>query len=415
MKSPRNRRLADGRVPYLGLRAPDGPSDGVLVLDWNPRDDGRQWPSWLLIVLLCVPWCFTALATTPLFLHPSPEGLGLPALLAGMSLVLSYVVLLRVLSLERIRLVSSGLEYLRGDGLMRRRRAIPFAEIRRLTPYSVMVERGRKPSFHPEYGVAIETIGRPLCVGQSRDPDAADRLREDLESHLQDRYPAWINQPRPADCEFLDASGSRPEPPSDSTLSCRREWDRTEFLARIPVEPSGTRSVWLVVCLLLFGLSATLDEPGPLRTGLFGAGSLGMVLLSPLRRRWVVRPGEITTFVGVGKLGRSRTTDIEWLERMELRRLPSNTSWNSRFELALVDLDGDDKGAFGPLTEGEARWMAGIVAGILKDALPRTGQEIYRWSVKTEAPTAGSRAMADAWLDEGLAGPGIDKTPKTVE
>ena len=49
--------------------------------------------------------------------------------------------------------------------------------------------------------------------------------------------------------------------------------------------------------------------------------------------------------------------------------------------------------------------MAGIVADTLKDALPRSGQEVYRWSVKTEPPTAGSRAMADAWLDEGPAEP----------
>ena len=50
--------------------------------------------------------------------------------------------------------------------------------------------------------------------------------------------------------------------------------------------------------------------------------------------------------------------------------------------------------------------MAGIVADVLKDALPKSGQEVYRWSVSVDAPTAGSRAMADAWLDEGLADPG---------
>ncbi len=46
--------------------------------------------------------------------------------------------------------------------------------------------------------------------------------------------------------------------------------------------------------------------------------------------------------------------------------------------------------------------MAGIVADVLKDALPRSGQEVYRWSVRWTPPTAGSRAMADVWLDEVL-------------
>jgi hypothetical protein len=71
-----------------------------------------------------------------------------------------------------------------------------------------------------------------------------------------------------------------------------------------------------------------------------------------------------------------------------------------------LDLDDEDKVLFGPLTEGEARWMAGIVAEILKDALPRRGQEVYRWSVTVDPPAAGSRAMADVWLDEVLANPG---------
>ena len=403
MKFERIRRLANGRTSCGGLRPEDRAGGGVLILDRNPRADGRVWRAWLLLV----PSCIIAFSIVSIFFQRTPKDLGHLTFMAGIVLVLSYTLIRHVLSLERIRIDSSGLEFLRVDGLMRKRRVIPLPEIRRLIPYSVMVAEGGHQKYQTEYGLAIETIGRPICMGQSRDPDAPDRLRDDLEWHLQDRCPARVDQSECVDCEILDASGTRPDPPSDSTLSCRREWDRTEFLARIPVEPSKFRIVGLVVCLLLFGLSAALDEPWPLRTGLFGAGWLGMVLLSPLRRRWVVRPGEITTFVGVGKLGRSRTTDIEWLERIELRRLPSSIPWNSRFELTLVDLDGDDRANFGPLTEGEARWMAGIVAGVLKDALPRSGQEIYRWSVKTEPPTAGSRAMADAWIDEGVAGPGL--------
>jgi hypothetical protein len=36
---------------------------------------------------------------------------------------------------------------------------------------------------------------------------------------------------------------------------------------------------------------------------------------------------------------------------------------------------------------------------------------IYRWSVAVDEPTAGSQAMADAWLDDGLAGPGAKGLP----
>jgi hypothetical protein len=401
----RIRRLANGRTSCGGLRPEDRADGGVLVLERDPRADGRQWPAWLLQVLSCV----IAFPIVLISFQRSPKDLGFLAFMAGIVLVLSYTLLRHVLSLEKIRIDASGLEYLRVDGLMRKRRVIPLPEIRRLIPYSVMVNEGRYQKYHPEYGLAIETIGRPLCVGQSRDPDAPDRLSAELEWHLQDRYPAWVDQPQCVDCEILDASGIRPDPPSDSTLSCRREWDRTEFVRPIRKGRLTIRRPWLYVLAFNgpLGVFLLLSASPAISAFLAGLVISGLVVLCATGRRcWVVRPGEITRSFRVAGLGWSRTTDIEWLARMELRRLPSDVPWNARFELALVDLDGEDRATLGPLTEGEARWMAGIVADVLKDALPRNGQEIYRWSVSAEAPAAGSRAMADAWLDEGLAGPG---------
>ena len=148
---------------------------------------------------------------------------------------------------------------------------------------------------------------------------------------------------------------------------------------------------------------------GVTATSFVGCLALAVVFLiaAAARWRWVVRPGEITSFVGVwGGLGWSRTTEIEWLDRIEMRKVPGDASSPWRFEIALVDLDEEDKVVFGQMTEGEARWMAGIVADILKDALPRSGQEVYRWSVTVDPPAAGSRAMADFLLDEVLADPG---------
>ncbi len=56
----------------------------------------------------------------------------------------------------------------------------------------------------------------------------------------------------------------------------------------------------------------------------------------------------------------------------------------------------------GPLTEGEARWMGGIIAEQLKDAFPKKDQSFERWSVTVDAPVAGSPAMADTYLDEPI-------------
>jgi hypothetical protein len=133
---------------------------------------------------------------------------------------------------------------------------------------------------------------------------------------------------------------------------------------------------------------------------ILAAWGVGMLLAIPPRRLWVLRPGEVTMSYKLWGIGRSRTTEIEWLKRLELRRRFWTPPWGTPFELALIDLDDAVKVAFGPLTEGEARWMAGIVADVLKDALPHGGQEVYRWSVSVDEPTAGSGAMADAWLDE---------------
>jgi hypothetical protein len=361
-------------------------------------------------------WCIFALSAFLALLHLSLEYFAFSAFLLGFSLLWSYVLAQALFSRERLWIDARGLDHLSTDGLVRRRRMIPHSEVRRLTPYSVMVRGWDSQPPHPEYGLAIETLGRTLRVGQSRDPDAVDQLYEEVRRNLLDWYPAWVKAPECPDCEVLDASGMRAEPPSDSTISCRREWDRTEFVLR---NPADRFTVWrcrpMVWVLLLFAplLLLPLASGARLLIGcLLLAGWLGVALQSvSLRRRWVVRPGEITASTTCWGLGASQTTEIEWLDRIELRRIAANPRWASNFQLAPVDLDGQDKMVFGPLTEGEARWMAGIVADVLKDALPRSGQEIYRWSVAVDEPTTGSRAMADAWLDEGLAGPGVKGSP----
>ena len=44
--------------------------------------------------------------------------------------------------------------------------------------------------------------------------------------------------------------------------------------------------------------------------------------------------------------------------------------------------------------------MAGIIAEVLRDALPRSGQSFERWNVSVNAPAQGSPKMGDVWLDD---------------
>jgi hypothetical protein len=408
MKLQRTRRLATWQSHYRGLQDPRA---GVPILDRNLRVGVNPSGFRPFLLFLGCWWCFCAYWIHLAFTTRSLEGLVFGLLLLGFSLVILHEGVRRWFGREQVRIGPMGLDYLRIDGLLRRRRVIPFHEIRRLAPYTVMVGDERNEGLlRAEHGLAIDTLGGTVRVGQSRDRDEVGRLQEQFERHLRDYYPAWDNVPEYPDCDVLDASGLWPELPSSSTLSCHREWDRTEFSLWLP------RNHWLVASLLWLGLSLLLLAvwgASPLVACLMVAGWLGVMLLSaPVRRRWIVRPGEVTTSIpGLGPLG-SRTIEIEWLDRIWLRSLPPNAPWASRFELALVGLDGEVKVVFGPLAEREARWMGEIVADVLKDALPKSGQEVYRWSVTVDPPAAGSRAMADVWLDEVLADPGTKGRPE---
>ncbi len=222
----------------------------------------------------------------------------------------------------------------------------------------------------------------------------------------------------------MDASRTRPEAPSDSAVACRREWDYTVF--RKCLTAKDWFDVLLLVLLVMSGSAMFgmlfLDSLGP-RFERFDlpylilVGSAGLFVVVPWvsrrmgNRRWVVRPGEVTESVPMLGIGWSRTIEVEWLDRIEFRRIrESSKRWLGDrdavgsspwgFELALVDLDEHDLASFGALTEGEARWMAGIITEVLRDALPRSGQSFERWNVSVDAPAQGSPKMGDVWLDE---------------
>jgi hypothetical protein len=419
-------RIATWRTPYRGLQ---DPGVGVLILDRNPRYGVKSSGFWILLLFLFCWWCGCAFGIGAAIATWSLELLCFCLLVLGISLLILHEGVRWCFGRERIWIGPRGLDYLRIDGLVRRQRLIPFHEIHRLAQYTTMVDGGENVGLHAEHGLAIETIGRTLFVGQSRNRDDVGRLQQEVERHLREWYPAWADapdcrdgglldllmaadQPAPGqdapecpDREILNASGMWPDPPSDSTLSCRREWDRTEFVRWVPKWRTWilttVASLWIFLGLVFTPLISSHPS--------FGYFLLCLILAdvflfsAAARRHWVVRPGEISEFVGVWGIGWSRTTEIEWLDGIELRKVPGNAPWTWQFKLALVDMDDKDKVVFHPLTEGEARWIAGIVADILKDALPRIGQEVYRWSVTVDPPATGSRAMADVWLDEVLA------------
>ncbi len=384
-------------------------AEGSVILDRDLRANGTRREACQFMAILVGAWLLTALLIAQAWTHPGRPALIAAGLASACSLLLCWYALRRLRRRERLRLGHKGLEYVRIIGLGRKRRAIPLVEVRRLTPYCLEVALPDQRTTRLEHGLAIETIGRTLCVGQGLDPDDVERLLQDLEWQIQERSPAWTSAPECLDCEWLDESSVGPGPPSDSTLSGRREWDGAEFSRRLGGDRPAIGLDGLILLVFLGVMVQPLLSTNPSWTaaGLTALAIAGIVVAANLARRvWIVRPGEITTGVRFLGFDWSATEDIEWLERIEMRRLASGTLWDARFELALVDLDGHDKAVVGFLTEGEARWMAGIVAAILRDSLPRIGQQIHRWSVRSQAPdTAGSPAMADPWLDGGLDRP----------
>ena len=349
-------RHVRARQPGAVLLTPTGPpieeTDEALILDRKPRAGFRILHFYIALTMIAAEiWVIS---------HPSPQTglLGFFLLLVGSPSALAFLQYIR--GRERLRIEALALEYLWFDGLIRRRRSIPLGEIMGISTYTKGVLTG-DGGISQEYGVEIKSVGQPLRLGQTRDSSEAVDLLRNILARLCKLHPGWINRVEEDEREIVDRSRMLIEPPSDCAIICRREWDHTEFIGRN--------------C-----------------------------------RRWNVRPGELTSSVRLFGIGWSRTVDVEWLDRLELRRSEEKISPFRRrfgfneprpgFELALVDLKENDVALIRPLTRGEALWMAGILADVLKDAFLKDGQTYLRWSVSADAPAFGSKVMGDRWLDE---------------
>jgi hypothetical protein len=324
---------------------------------------------------------------------------------------------------ERLRLGPQGLDYRWTNGHFRGGRTIALAEIESVSHYFVMVGDPEGNAPHTEHGLEIETLGKPLRCGQRPDRDEIIRLEEQVQQHLRVLNPSWVNRTW-GGTEVLDRSRTLHEPPADCAIRCRREWDRTEFVSRFPTSWSAGLGLFLIgfffmamSCIWMVQIAGKSDWfllSCLMTAALAGVGLLVLCVCLVLgRRRWIVRPGEVTSTASFLGFPWSQTSEVEWLDRIELRlAAPKTTSlWGMLpdigfgsvergFELALVDLNENDVAVLGPMTKGEARWMAGIVTDVLKDAFPKEGQSFARWSVSADPPAAGSKALVDRWLDE---------------
>jgi hypothetical protein len=121
-------------------------------------------------------WCLLIPIVIGLaFGHQSPAFRGLSACLLRFGDFFSYAILGRVFCREQLWLDPRGIDYVLVDWLVFRRRVIAYPEIRRLTCWRTMTAFGGE-----QYGLAIETLGRTLRVGRSRDSVEVDQLRENL-------------------------------------------------------------------------------------------------------------------------------------------------------------------------------------------------------------------------------------------
>ncbi len=417
-----DRRNQQARELLRATGPPVEDQEETVILDRTSRV--RAFDAFLALMFISPFIAFYALAFAHFVprLQPTIDSIALWACWTGVPLLVLTAMLPFALRRERIWLDRDGLHHRWSDGLFRGRRTLPLAEIERVSLYCDMVPVSDE-SVQAEYGLEIETLGLPIRGGRCGDRDHVVHQKKDFERHLLRLNPAWSNRP-PCATEVIEPASTLLEPPTGCAVRCRREWDRTEFVvgSRMSWSAWARRSLMTLVaiaiaCNLLVTLVRQFDWF--VLSCLIPAGTAGLALSASWlqhlrwRERWVVRPGEVKSTKAFLGFTWSRTADVEWLDRMELRRKEATSgpsSWLASwfragdteppFVLALVGLKENDVAVFEPLTSGEALWMAGIIAGVLKDAFPKDGQSFARWSVSADPAAGGSKALGDRWLDE---------------
>jgi hypothetical protein len=371
-----------------------------LVLRW--RVGSSAWPAIPLLLLAgctapCVVW------TGELIREPTVEHVLWCLPFWSLWVGVAFLTAAMFFGSEGLRIGPDGVEYRYRILIGLGRRQIPLEEVRAVEPGAVLWnERGKRS------GLIIETWGKPIRIGQPIDPSAGLWLAGLVHRHLQGLSPGRVILLRADEAvrasmqvEVLRPEGIAREPPSDSEIELRQDWDRTEFIAR----RTFALGAFVGVVLLNFVVNGFIaiwvhhvirkPQDWPMLLILVGPWGLASFALIGIwmrvwagpfwRRTWTIGRGALTARTSIFGIGRTRHYDLFDVDRIELRRGSGEQErkWSLNgqevdrpFALGLVGRGGRDLLVIGGLTEGEARWMGGRLLETLPGSLPKDARPL---------------------------------------
>jgi hypothetical protein len=292
---------------------------------------------------------------------------------------------------ECLRIGPDGLRLRSGALVPLGERRVPLGEVMGVGYFSKVTDTQTGAS---EWGLTIETIGRPVRFARGIEPMERRWLAEQVHRHLQAliRDRAVELRQEETSKPAVRVEVLRPEkivagPPSDSVIRKRDDWDGPVIVRRGTFSLTSLGSVTFVALFWngltgVFLLQVFKESQWLPFLFLIPFEVIGLclclawlaVLTAPFRvETWSASPGEIITRFSVLGVGRTRRYQTDRLGRIELRRLPGDPRPQAEtpYSLGLVDREGNDLLVIAGLTEGEARWLGGELRGVLKGSLPR--------------------------------------------
>jgi hypothetical protein len=285
---------------------------------------------------------------------------------------------------EQLRIGPGGVEgrYRVVFELMRQR--VPLEQVTGVSAFTTTPGRRSGISMH---GLSVETLGRPIRFGVGDDAEDRPRLAGRIHGHLRRLSPDGHFTLRtdaaavtPALVEVLRDDGPVPEPPWDSKIGLRHDWDHIEFMRK------GTFAFASAAILTAFGLflypllvvyvwqfawkRTELLFMVPLILMTVVAVKLCVAWLvtlsAPFRKEtWTIGLGVIAARTSILGIGRSCDLHPADIARLELRRAATRDAGDedaeTPYSLGFVGREGRDLLVVDALTEGEARWMGGRI------------------------------------------------------
>jgi hypothetical protein len=326
--------------------------------------------------------------------EPTPEHLLFAAPFWAAWVLVLCLLTRMLLGFERLRVGPDGLEHRTLLG----RRLVPLAEVMGVAHDSKVVDaqgNGTEP------GVKVETLGRPVRFGQGLDEAERLWLADRLLGRFHALCPTRTFEHRPGKAvkpaeqvEVLRPGRVTPGPPSDCAIRSHSDWGRTTFvrwgtlsLANLGITTflvlfwDGGVGVFVMQLLKEFQWFPFLFLLPFEAVGVALIVAWLGVLLAPFRaERWSVSPAGVAARSSVLGVGRSSQFEPADLGRVELRKYARgrkgaapDEEGDTPYSLGLVGRDGRDLLVVDGLTEGEARWVGGVLVDTLKGSLPKDG------------------------------------------